>query len=1280
MAEVKRLTTRADWYGLQGGSGVASRVANSSVVPPDNRWTNSIRIELRDGDLSPWQADAESALVSSGNNLDWWRYGTVRWTEFWLRVDQVGSSNGWWCFLAESHLHSGDTQAPWAIDVSGGSLKFRHWVGPTTWPTQDSAGQSLDLGNWHHYRIGQFMTTASNGWFEFWRDNTRVHRFDGRTAFLAEDLFAAIGWYRHEPQSGTAVAYIAGYVIHDVNPGFPGTTPPPPVTLTAPTSITAGTPVGQSVTVTATAANADTNRTGVAIYRKTTPWTTGQAPSAGTEVAYQAGTTNPTTAAITETLAFGTYYYAAFSINRTTNTYSTFIAASAVTITQPPATEVTYNHAELNVPDGTWYYAIINANSSGDLERLAATSVTVGTVAQAPLIANSLVATYISGGDVLVTLSNPSDANRTNAEIWRRTSPWSSNSTAGATLVTTFTGTAAMNQSITDINLATGTYYYAVLNNGPGGTVREESDAVTVTAEAAVDTLNYAWPGGSGVTLPLDTWKTTANNTSAGSSVVTLGDNTARIRVAKLSGTDAYFNLEHKIQYNMDYPVEEDSRVYYFEHTQPTGGVEIMLAFSPTTDLTNVTTANKLVYVKYSTLTNANGTFEVGFKNGGSLIPMGTLATGAGTTTSTIVYYVMFTGTEVKVAVRDRLGVTTIMTLVPSGHPFTAAELGRMSGYVRAYTTSASTIDTVLNRIMMFENQGESLTNLTVTPLKTDNTVWTVGEDTGLWVKTRFNATPIPDDPSMPIEYVVEVDDVAMTPSTTSLPVTYDISFSFDTQHRVEIYSRNRSPFPSTLEPGTDTEAPTLTVDGPASGASITATQNFNAIATSDSGIREVRWIIDSRVRKIDQNTPYTFSLNPNDYPTGAHQFQVVVVSNNEKTNTLIRSYNFGQTTPTVDSSGPGITINGPVDTATISENFFVLVSPEDPSGIQKVEFLMDDLVRARATTPSYTFIIDPFAYTEGAHTFSIKVYDHVGNVTTVSRSITIDQPIVTNPTNIKGDVTFIEPGLRNREDVIWFGSFDADPWWDTFFLEAGNPTPTNAANRTISTTNSLDGKALRIRFPGGSTTCGGRPRFENGGGTSAGGTSAYMDISTTGTPDQEELFLRYYVRFDPGFAWVGGGNLPGLLGGNQPVACGDFDNDGWSGLHIWGPKGKIGVNLFVNRIGSSLMNNCGLNRYFRVDGQQTNLIKPGVWHCIEARYLLNTPGEDNGVYQAWFDGKSALHMTKVRYRDTGKTYKIDTLMVGSWFRGNACNWWPKTTQYLRIDSMVLAKTRVGLR
>jgi glucose/arabinose dehydrogenase len=195
-------------------------------------------------------------------------------------------------------------------------------------------------------------------------------------------------------------------------------------TLQAPTNISAS-PNGLSVTVTATANNTDTNRSGIAIYRKTTPWGANDDPSTGTEVSYQTGTVNTTTT-ITQTLAAGTYYYAAFTVNksRTPMWFSNIATAPAVVLSEGGGT-----------PTGGWSAAAKRSASAYP--------------AVIVLKPKSITAS-VTGSTVNVTVVEPIDTTqlqgtqtlgRTSAKLYRKNSPWTNNDTTGAVLVRTFEGT-----------------------------------------------------------------------------------------------------------------------------------------------------------------------------------------------------------------------------------------------------------------------------------------------------------------------------------------------------------------------------------------------------------------------------------------------------------------------------------------------------------------------------------------------------------------------------------------------------------------------------------------------------------------------------------------------------------------------------------------------------------------------------------------------------------------------------------------------------------------------
>lgn len=115
------------------------------------------------------------------------------------------------------------------------------------------------------------------------------------------------------------------------------------------------------------------------------------------------------------------------------------------------------------------------------------------------------------------------------------------------------------------------------------------------------------------------------------------------------------------------------------------------------------------------------------------------------------------------------------------------------------------------------------------------------------------------------------------------------------------------------------------------------------------------------------------------------------------------------------------------------------------------------------------------------------------------------------------GDSNSIEPGLKNRSDILFFGGFESSPWAQAWGMEWG---PEPAAHAILAEgTQALDGHSLRVLYPQG--TYGGEQ----------GGFLFRTDFSRLGIAPQESLYLRYYLRFDSGFDFVKGGKLPGLAG-----------------------------------------------------------------------------------------------------------------------------------------------------
>lgn len=158
-----------------------------------------------------------------------------------------------------------------------------------------------------------------------------------------------------------------------------------------------------------------------------------------------------------------------------------------------------------------------------------------------------------------------------------------------------------------------------------------------------------------------------------------------------------------------------------------------------------------------------------------------------------------------------------------------------------------------------------------------------------------------------------------------------------------------------------------------------------------------------------------------------------------------------------------------------------------------------------------------------------------------------------------------------------------------------------------------------------------------------------------------DELRLSYRVRFADGFEFVKGGKLPGLVGGSSPTGCVD-DTDGFSARMMWRTGGAaVQYMYFPEKVEA-----CGDDYDYDV------AFAPGTWHTVEHRLVMNTPGEHDGVLQAWFDDVLVLEDTAFLYRLADGTYGIDALYFSTFYGGSDDTWAPLSEQTVDFDDFVI--------
>lgn len=253
-----------------------------------------------------------------------------------------------------------------------------------------------------------------------------------------------------------------------------------------------------------------------------------------------------------------------------------------------------------------------------------------------------------------------------------------------------------------------------------------------------------------------------------------------------------------------------------------------------------------------------------------------------------------------------------------------------------------------------------------------------------------------------------------------------------------------------------------------------------------------------------------------------------------------------------------------------------------------------------------------------------------------------------------------IEPALAGRKDVLLFCGFETDDWWRAWGMQK---PPDNTS--LVDGEGAFKGRSLKVTV-----------RRDEHMGTSF----AYKFRQQTGA-EPEEIYFRYYLKFDP--SWrnaTSGGKLPGISG--------TYGRAGWGGRRVNGSDGWSARGLFDTRPGASFTT-VGFYCYHAdmkgIYGEHWAFkpsLQHGRWYSVEQYCKLNAPadaagkGRNDGILRGWIDGELAFEKTDIRFRDLN-TLRIEEIWMNVYHGGATPV--PGDDIHLYLDNIVIARAPIGL-
>jgi len=178
-----------------------------------------------------------------------------------------------------------------------------------------------------------------------------------------------------------------------------------------------------------------------------------------------------------------------------------------------------------------------------------------------------------------------------------------------------------------------------------------------------------------------------------------------------------------------------------------------------------------------------------------------------------------------------------------------------------------------------------------------------------------------------------------------------------------------------------------VVVTNPTSGSSVSGTVNITAEASSSATVTQVEFYVDSNLLGTSTSVPYSKLWDTTIYP---HNSVHTIIANaldssgNQATSSAV-------TVTVLDITAPAVSITSPINGSTVTKNSTVTITANasDVSGIDRVEFYVNNVLICTDTLSSYSCIWKVPPRKNGVYTLQAKGYDTAGNSLTSTVTVT---------------------------------------------------------------------------------------------------------------------------------------------------------------------------------------------------------------------------------------------------------------------------------------------------
>lgn len=183
-----------------------------------------------------------------------------------------------------------------------------------------------------------------------------------------------------------------------------------------------------------------------------------------------------------------------------------------------------------------------------------------------------------------------------------------------------------------------------------------------------------------------------------------------------------------------------------------------------------------------------------------------------------------------------------------------------------------------------------------------------------------------------------------------------------------------------------DTQAPSIAVTSPSSGAVVNGTVAINVAASDNVGVSRVELYAGGSLIASSTIAPFGFSWNTTSRPDGS--VALMAKAYDAAGNTGASASVTVTVMNTVDSSVPVVSILSPANGAVVKNNVTISASATDNVSVKSMSLYIDGVLKASTTTGSISYGWNVRRIASGTHTIRVDARDASGNLG--SRTISV--------------------------------------------------------------------------------------------------------------------------------------------------------------------------------------------------------------------------------------------------------------------------------------------------